>query len=213
MSFFSFRFCLDLSKIFQNDFNDARTTKVVLNVIYRIINRMFVVIFFGSILDFVNLKNLFRISNLFFEIIRFIQNFEQVIFAFVLVFSLVFNLKFEILFLIYNAIDVLQIKDSKKTFKRLFRKKSKIVISKTFSISNNKFSSKMNFKTQRLHIYLDEFEFNLSFLSIKKILNVREKDFFNAFFDISLTEKFYVMKHSNKFILYAKIKLINNFFI
>ena len=32
-------------------------------------------------------------------------------------------------------------------------------------------------------------------------------------FDISFEERFYVMKHSIKLILYAKIKLINNFFI
>ena len=49
-------------------------------------------------------------------------------------------------------------------------------------------------------------------MSIKKKLNVREKYFFNALFDMSL-KKIYVMKHSNKFILYAKIKLINDLFI
>ena len=31
---FSFRFRFDLSKILQNDFNDTKTTKFILNVIY-----------------------------------------------------------------------------------------------------------------------------------------------------------------------------------
>ena len=69
--FLSFRFGFDLLKTLQNNFNYARTTKFVSNVIYQIINRMFVVFFFVSIFDFVNLKSVFCISNLFFEIIRF----------------------------------------------------------------------------------------------------------------------------------------------
>ena len=67
---------------------------------------MLVALLFNSILDFVDLKDASLILNLFFEIIRFIQNFEQVTFAFVLVFSLAFNLKFEISLSIFNAIDV-----------------------------------------------------------------------------------------------------------
>ena len=64
-----FRF--DLSKNFQKIFNNAKTTKLVLNMIHQIINRMCNV-FFVLIFDFVNLKNVFRILNLFFETIRFI---------------------------------------------------------------------------------------------------------------------------------------------
>ena len=73
-----------------------------LNVIHRSINRMS---FSVSIFDFVDLKNVFRILK-FFEVIRFIQSFEQIIFAFVLVFNFAFNLKFEISLSILNAIDV-----------------------------------------------------------------------------------------------------------
>ena len=40
--FLSFCFCFDLSKKFQNNFNNAKTSKFVLNVIYQIINRMFI---------------------------------------------------------------------------------------------------------------------------------------------------------------------------
>ena len=104
--FLSLRFRFDLSKNFQNDFNDVRTTKFVSSVIYQIINRMFVALFFVSIFDFVTLKDVFRISNLFFEIIRFIQNLEQIIFAFVFLFNLVFSSKFQISLSIFNAIDV-----------------------------------------------------------------------------------------------------------
>ena len=86
---------------------------------------MFIVFFFVSIYDFVNLKNVFRISSLFFEIIRFIQNFEQIIFTFVFVFNFVFNLKFEISLSIFNVIDVYKEEIQKKTIEHLFRKKTK----------------------------------------------------------------------------------------
>ena len=106
MFFFSFRFRFDLSKNFQNDFNDAKKTKFISNVIYQIINLMFVVFFFVSFFDFVNLKNVSFISNLFFEINRFIQNLEQITFTFVLVFNFAFNFEFEISLSIFNAINL-----------------------------------------------------------------------------------------------------------
>ena len=104
--FFSLRFRFNFLKNFQNDFNDVSTTKFGLNVIYQIIDRIFVVLLFVLILDFVDLKDVFRTSNLFFEIIRFIQSFEQITFAFVFVFSLAFNLEFEISLSTFNVIDV-----------------------------------------------------------------------------------------------------------
>ena len=59
--------------------------------------------------------------------------------------------------------------------------KSKIVISKAFTVLNNEFLSKINFETQRLHIYFDEFEFNFSSLLIKQKRNVCEKKFLMCF--------------------------------
>ena len=46
MFFFSFRFRFALSKILQNDFNNTKTTKFVLNVIHHMIDRMFVLFLF-----------------------------------------------------------------------------------------------------------------------------------------------------------------------
>ena len=90
-------------------------------------------------------------------------------------------------------------------------KKKFTIVSKASTVLNNKFSSKINFETQRLHISFDEFKFKFSFSSIKEKSNVRENYSFNALFDMSFEKKLYVMKHSNKFILHAKIKLINDF--
>ena len=104
--FVSFRFRFDLSRIFRNNFNDVETTKFMSNVVHQIINRVFIAFFFVSIFDFVNLKNVFRTLNLFCEIIRFIQNFEQVTFVFVFVFNFALNSKFEISLSIFNAIGV-----------------------------------------------------------------------------------------------------------
>ena len=104
--FFRFVFVLICQKTFKIISIMQKQQKLISNVIHRIIDRMLVGFFFVSILDFVNLKNVFLISNLFFEIIRFIQNFEQIIFVFVLVFNLILSLKFEISLSIFNAIDV-----------------------------------------------------------------------------------------------------------
>ena len=106
------------------------------------------------------------------------------------------------------------IKNSKKNNRTFIsKKKQKTVAFEASTILDNEFSLTINSGTQRLHVYLDEFEFNFSFLSIKEKLNVCQKYSFNALFDMFFEKKFYVMKHSNKFILYAKTKLINDFFI
>ena len=64
------------------------------------------------------------------------------------------------------------------------KKKQKTVVFEAFTVSDNEFSSKINFEAQCLHVYFDEFEFDFSFLSIKEKLRAREKYSFNAFFDM-----------------------------
>ena len=91
--FLSFGFRFNLSKNFQNNFNDARTTKFVSNVIHQIINRMFVIFFFVLILDFVNLKKVFRNSNLFFRNNSFHSKFRTSYFRFCFRFQFRFQFK------------------------------------------------------------------------------------------------------------------------